>query len=197
MYMDTLRADVKEFLHNHNDHRIRSQPKRSEYLQTGKPSFMYKHPKAGIKNYGKPPDLELLNTLQREIAAYNPDEYIHPESLRVCIAILRENNLPITPGPLTRDHAVHRTMYLALREGLLEYEENGDELPEIELPQEGKTWVWQDEQLRQSRDELWEVISKEMMEENDTGDIDVLLAGRDNSADLEYDRGEGNEEGEY
>ena len=36
-----------------------------------------------------------------------------------------------------------------------------------------------------------------MMEENDTGDIDVLLASRDNRADLEYNCDEGNEEGEY
>ena len=184
VYMDSLRKHVVIFVRDHNNHPIRRQRKRSDYLLTGRPVTNYKIPKAPIINHGRKADPKLLAELQAEVQDWDPDEYLHPEVIEVCKSILRKHDLPLQPKDVLKDSDGHRIMYRTLRKELWEYENDGGKLPARVLPRGGKAWIWQNHELQKSKDKIHTELAKEMEEDND---IDEEIFDPWDTAEHEFD----------
>jgi hypothetical protein len=59
IFMPILRHEINEFVQTWNAHRIRTQPGRANSV-AGIPDRLYYHPKEGIENCGKVPNLDRL-----------------------------------------------------------------------------------------------------------------------------------------
>ena len=180
VYMDTIREHVAKFVRAHNNHLIRKQWRRSNYLATGRPFDLYRNPQPPATKYDQPVNAELLEKLKAEIAAWNPDIYLHPHVVDVCVEILQRHNLPLKPETIIKDDPMHRKMYLTLREELENYENNGGVLLEIETPKQGKEWMWKNDMLQEGRDRIWGDIENQAREENDVEIMDPLLEDWEN-----------------
>lgn len=75
--MPLVRQEIQNFVRVWNSHRIRKQPHRPESI-SGKPWMLYHHPQEGIKDYGLPPDEEILQNLIFQNSSGN--YYLYPTS---------------------------------------------------------------------------------------------------------------------
>ena len=188
VYMDTIRKHVAKFVRAHNNHLIRKQWRRNSYLATGRPFDLYKNPQPPVTKHGLPANPELLTKLKTEIAAWNPDIYLHPDVINICVDILKRHNLPLEPETIVKDDPVHRKMYLTLRKELAKYEHDGSVLLEIETPKQGREWMWKNNTLQEGRDRIWDDIESQTREANDVEIVNPLHEDwGNNDTDLEFD----------
>ena len=70
-----VRVAAVDFINLWNTHKIRIQKDRP-HTTIGKPWFLYGYPEALVVDYSSIPNPKLIDSLSREVKAYNLDEYL-------------------------------------------------------------------------------------------------------------------------
>lgn len=138
VYMDMLRIHIHRFVDIHNNHPIQKQAKRDHYLPTGKPFEMYFYPESEI-NYSRPVDEKTLQELEAEVAGYNLDDFLPPETMTLFETLLLSGGFPIRFA--YQDS--HEKAYLYLRREVWKYVVDGGEVHIFNQPVGAEEWISQ------------------------------------------------------
>ena len=138
IYMEMVTAHIQGFVRVHNTHRIRRQRNQEHYLPTGRPCEMYHYPPNEIRDYGHPPPEEILSILEEQVAAYNLDTFLTPETHSICCQLLElggfANSFQFSDN--------HREAYIYLREALSQYSlAHGGEISVLPTPAGADKWI--------------------------------------------------------
>jgi len=153
LYMTTIRSHLKTFVEMHNKHYIRHQKSR-EYLAHGSPHEIYHH---GGRYYGLDPPNDLFQVLKDEVELLDIEQYQHPETADLCQAILDDAGY----GDVFEDdfdlsiilEARHVQAFMALRQGLRDFEADGYRIKQLLSPQGGQRWIAMMEEIEEHRQE--------------------------------------------
>ena len=121
VYMDTIWKHITKFVRAHNNYLSRKQWRWNSYLATGRLFDLYKNLQLPVTKHGLSANPELLTKLKTEIAAWNPNIYLHPDVINICIDILKRYNLSLESEMIVKDDLMYQKIYLILYKKLAKY----------------------------------------------------------------------------
>lgn len=185
LYMKSIRRHIQGFVDMHNVHDIRRQKSRAHYLPHGKPDEMFFYPPEGSRNYISPVDGPLIEHLEKQVEAYDPDLYLHPDTELLCEEFAQKrfpgfdiSHLALRPG-LEQQHV---EVYRFLRESLYSYQEAGNTILDVELPRGAQAWIKAIAKVQSEN--LTRIENERAAEEEGQENSDVMLS------EVEIDDGE-------
>ena len=165
IYMEIIRSHIHQFVEVHNSHSIRYQRKREHYLPTGQPYMMYFYPESG-KDYKEPVNLEILESLELEVAEYNLDQYLPSETLLLFGKFLEEGGYP---KEYSYEDTRHKEAYVYLRQRVWQFVQEGGKVELFSTPSGAAEWInaHADHEVEQHRSH---VSGDQQMEINNSDD---------------------------
>lgn len=124
--------------------------------------------------------------MKAQVASYDLDPYLHPDTLIICENLLRHTNYSLTFDFSGQDDT-HKKAYTYLRTALYMYKQSNGPLAELPSPTGAHTWIYQYQQEishQQEQPSLSFLIpltddETSNVEEKDDKDIDLESSGKD------------------
>ena len=162
IFIPIIKAEVFDWVETHNANPIRSQSKWRYHTVKGVPNDLHLRPEDGAQIRGFPLDLEMHESLESRVRSYDHDEYLTPETLQWCEALLASMKLPSPPlatefVPFLGEYTIpdwYKFFVLTARQ----HHDDGI-LPQLAVsPHPHGAWGWAtrqevDEELYEGRDE--------------------------------------------
>lgn len=163
--MEIIRSHIHQFVEVHNSHSIRYQRKCEHYLPTSQPYMMYFYPESG-KDYKEPVNLEILESLELEVAEYNLDQYLPSETLLLFGKFLEEGGYP---KEYSYEDTRHKEAYVYLRQRVWQFVQEGGKVELFSTPSSVAEWInaHADHEVEQHRSH---VSGDQQMEINNSDD---------------------------